>query len=179
MKHTNLIPVTGPRLGAPYLPDSDRPLGSRRCRLGLGALFLLVPTLVASAQNYSLDWHTIAGGGGASAGGAYSVEGTIGEPDAGSPLTGGNYSITGGFWSLVAAVQTPGAPILSVALTNGMVRISWPQPAPDWVLEQTSTLTGAGPRWMEIAPPYPTNSTHFHLTVPPANGHSFYRLKKP
>ena len=41
----------------------------------------------------------------------YSVSGTIGQHDAGGPMTGGNYSLTGGFWALYA-VQTPGAPCL-------------------------------------------------------------------
>jgi len=63
----------------------------------------------AQAQTYSIDWYTIDGGGGTSTGGVYAVSGTIGQPDAGGPMTGGNYSLTGGFWSLIAAVQT-GAP---------------------------------------------------------------------
>jgi hypothetical protein len=51
--------------------------------------FLLVAALCASlaavvmAQNYSIDWFTIDGGGGTSTGGVYSVSGTIGQPDAG------------------------------------------------------------------------------------------------
>ena len=38
-----------------------------------------------------------AGGGGTSTGGVYSVSGTIGQPDAGL-LTGGSYTLAGGFW---------------------------------------------------------------------------------
>src|SRR6516164_4620415 len=53
-----------------------------------------------SAQNYSIDWYKIAGGGGTSTGGTYQVSGTIGQPDASGAMTGGNYSITGGFWAL-------------------------------------------------------------------------------
>jgi hypothetical protein len=58
---------------------------------------------------YSIDWSTIDGGGGTSTGGVYSVTGTIGQPDAGK-MSGGNFTLDGGFWGLVAAVQTPGAP---------------------------------------------------------------------
>ena len=47
---------------------------------------------VAYAQTYSIDWSTIDGGGGTSTGGVYSVSGTIGQPDAGGPMTNGQYS---------------------------------------------------------------------------------------
>src|ERR1039458_1945409 len=67
----------------------------------------------ATAQSYSIDWYKIAGGGGTSTGGTYQVSGTIGQPDAGGAMTGGSYSLTGGFWSLYA-VQTPGAPLLTI-----------------------------------------------------------------
>ncbi len=62
-------------------------------------LGLLVPIL-GSAQNYSINWSAIDGGAGSSTGGVYSVRGTIGQADAGGPLTNGQYSITGGFWAL-------------------------------------------------------------------------------
>ena len=38
----------------------------------------------------------------------YQVNGTIGQPDAGGPMTGSSYSLTGGFWSLISVVQTAG-----------------------------------------------------------------------
>ena len=63
--------------------------------LGLFAGFLSPPVLLA--QPYSLDWFTIDGGGGTSTGGVYLVSGTIGQPDAGGPMTDGNYSLTDGF----------------------------------------------------------------------------------
>ena len=56
-------------------------------------------SLTASAQSYSIDWYKIAGGGGTSTGAIYTVTGTIGQPDAGGAMTGGNYSLTGGFWA--------------------------------------------------------------------------------
>ena len=80
----------------------------------------------AWTQDYSIDWHTIDGGGGTSRGGVYSVSGTIGQSDASTTtMTGGHYSLTGGFWSLVA-IQTPGAPTLKIVPAGaGMARISW------------------------------------------------------
>jgi hypothetical protein len=56
----------------------------------------------------------------------YSVSGTIGQPDAGGPLSGGIYSLTGGFWSLLSVVQTPGSPWLSIMLTaTNTALVSW------------------------------------------------------
>ena len=49
------------------------------------------------AQNYTLDWSTI-GGGGTSTGGIYSVSAMIGEVAAGA-TSGGGYTLDGGFWS--------------------------------------------------------------------------------
>lgn len=57
-----------------------------------------VLSAVAMAQTYDLSWYTIDGGGGYSAGGSYTLEGTIGQPDAGGPMVGGPYELTGGFW---------------------------------------------------------------------------------
>jgi len=47
---------------------------------------------------YDLSWNTVDGGGGTSSGGAYTLAGTIGQPDAGVAMTGGAYSVVGGFW---------------------------------------------------------------------------------
>ena len=63
----------------------------------------------ASAQNYQIDWFTLDGGGGASAGGQYTLTGTIGQPDAGE-LAGGSYVLEGGFWPGI--VPQSGAPRL-------------------------------------------------------------------
>lgn len=47
---------------------------------------------------FAIDWHTIDTGGGTSTGGALKLTGTIGQHDAGAPMTGGDLSLTGGFW---------------------------------------------------------------------------------
>jgi hypothetical protein len=92
------------------------------------AVVLLLTAVHAHSQPYSINWYKIAGGGGTSAGGVYSVSGTIGQHDAGGPMTGGSYSLTGGFWSLIGVVQTPGAPLLTVFLAPQLsaVTIFWP-----------------------------------------------------
>ncbi len=51
-----------------------------------------------AAGQLSLDWYTIDGGGYTySTGGALSLGGTVGQPDAGV-LDGGGYALFGGFW---------------------------------------------------------------------------------
>src|SRR5579872_6844207 len=99
---------------------------------------LLTP--VAHAQNYSIDWYKIAGGGGTSTGGTYSVSGTIGQPDASGAMTGGNYSVTGGFWALIQVVQTPGAPKLFISQSGHTVTVYW-QNVTGWTLHQSGNLT--------------------------------------
>jgi hypothetical protein len=64
------------------------------------ALLLALVTLSALASSgggFLLDWFTVDGGGGRSSGGVYTLNGTIGQPDAGV-LAGGAYTLQGGFW---------------------------------------------------------------------------------
>jgi hypothetical protein len=138
-------------------------------------LLFLASAIIAHAQNYSIDWFKIAGGGGASTGGVYSVSGTLGQPDAGT-LSGGNYTLAGGFWGIISAVQTPGAPLLSIERNAGNVRVSWPKPSAGFVLHQSLTVTGA---WTQVSFPYTTNATDISITVPSPVGNKFYRLRSP
>ena len=108
----------------------------------LGLIILALAVLSARAQSYSVDWYKIAGGGGTSTGGLYSVSGTIGQPDASGAMTGGNYSLTGGFWSLINVVQTTGAPTLSITHSGNSVIVSWPTPSASWTLQQNGNLAG-------------------------------------
>jgi hypothetical protein len=68
-------------------------------RIALAAAVLALVTGIALAQGgYDLSWWTADGGGQTfSAGGDYSLGGTIGQPDAGL-LTGPGYQLSGGFW---------------------------------------------------------------------------------
>ena len=138
---------------------------------------LLLPSL-GVAQNYSVDWFTIDGGGGLSTGGVYTVSGTIGQPDAGL-MSGGNFTLQGGFWGVVSLIQTPGAPLLSITLTNRNVTISWPKPADGFLLEQTNRLTGSPGLWPGVSSGYVTNSTNISVTLPASPGNQYFRLRKP
>ena len=74
---------------------------------------LIIVCLLAAAINkaqaqtgdgYDLTWNTMESGGrAAAADGSYSIYGTFGQPDARPSLTGGEYSLVGGFWSFLSA----------------------------------------------------------------------------
>ena len=65
----------------------------------LGALLLfLVSVALASPEAFDLSRWTVDGGGGESEGGGYALIGTIGQPDVGYQMTGGDYTLVGGFW---------------------------------------------------------------------------------
>lgn len=130
------------------------------------------------SQPYALDWFTLDGGG-TSTGGAYSLTGTVSQPDAGA-MRGGNFTLVGGFWGVVAAVQAPGAPLLTVTRGNTAVRVAWTAPAEGWLLHATTNFVTAGSVWTEIPPPYQTNGlTSIFVTEPSPVGNKFYRLHKP
>ncbi len=171
---------------APHRLNLPEPLRARKRRLRCAlpahsktwrqfAIALLLLTALASsrAQNFSIDWHTIDGGGGTSAGGVYSISGTIGQPDA--AMNGGGYSLAGGFWS---AVQIPGAPLLTIYLTTGnRAVVSWPSPATGFTLQQNNGLNPAS--WTTPPETVADNGTNRFILVNPPAGNRFYRLFKP
>jgi hypothetical protein len=132
--------------------------------------------VTARAQSYSIDWYKIAGGGGTSTGGTYSVSGTIGQPDASGAMTGGSYSLTGGFWALISAVQTVGAPPLYISHAGNIVTVYW-QNVAGWSLHQNNSLnTLVG--WSLNGSWSTTNGTNYLNVVNPS-GNLFYRLQNP
>jgi hypothetical protein len=143
---------------------------------GLVFGFLLSALCFQAWGQYSIDWSTIDGGGGTSTGGVYSVTGTIGQPDAGA-MSGGNYTLQGGFWGVIAAVQTPGAPLLSIVrTTTNTVAVFWPSPSTGWTLQQ-NTNSVSSVNWSNITSGIADDGTTKTLIVDPPAGNRFYRLK--
>ena len=141
-------------------------------RLPITAL-LFGSSLCLRAQPYELSWFTIDGGGGTSTGGVYSVTGTIGQPDAGGPMTNGQYSVIGGFWALPAAVQVVDAPVLTIAPASpGEATISWTPATLGFVLQESLSLSSAA--WTNS----PSGATN-PIVVPATLPSRFYRLFKP
>ena len=142
-------------------------------------LLLAVMGLNAFAQNYSIDWHKIASGGGTSTNGSYQVSGTIGQHDASGAMSGGSYSVTGGFWSLISVVQTAGVPnlILVPDGTNG-VNILWPAPATNsYTLQQNSNLANVG-GWVSSSYSITAANGTNSVTITSPAGNLFFRLKR-
>jgi hypothetical protein len=145
-------------------------------RLVAMLLFAMLPLVSTFAQTYSIDWYKIAGGGGTSTGGVYAVSGTIGQHDAGGPMTGGNYSLTGGFWALVSVVQTPGAPTLYISHAGNIVTVYW-QDVSGWSLQQNGNLASSA-GWSASGGVTTVNGTNYlNLTSP--TGNLFFRLNHP
>ena len=137
------------------------------------ALLLSAAGITASGQSLVVDWFSIDGGGGVSTGGVYSVGGTIGQPDAGEAMIGGNYSLVGGFWALPLVIQTAGAPLLTIVpLGANQARISWAPNTPGFLLQENTDLNTTN--WVTLQG-VTTNSVVVPVT-PPLKA---YRLRKP
>jgi hypothetical protein len=143
------------------------------------AVVLLLTAVHAHSQPYSINWYKIAGGGGTSAGGVYSVSGTIGQHDAGGPMTGGSYSLTGGFWSLIGVVQSPGAPLLTLFLDHQLsaVTISWPSSEGSFTLQTNGNLATSS--WVDYGGMVNSAGGTNSITLNPSAGNLFFRLKSP
>jgi len=131
----------------------------------------------AAAQSYSIDWFTIDGGGGTSTGGVYTVSGTIGQPDAGH-MSGGNFTIDGGFWGIIGAIQSPGSPLLRVLLTStNTVVVAWPAASTGFSLQQNTNLNAT--LWAGVTNTVNVVGSENQIIVAPPVGNRFYRLKNP
>jgi hypothetical protein len=93
-------------------------------------------------------------------------------------MTGGNYSISGGFWGIIAAVQTPNAPLLTITRSNIFAVISWPDAATGFRLENNNNLSLTN-GWATAPQTRSTNAGIISVTVPASSGNNFYRLKNP
>jgi len=99
---------------------ADTRVAPARVRWLAAFLFLVVavPVLAQSAATYDLTWSTVDGGGGTSSGGIYSLGGTAGQPDAGL-VSGGTFTLAGGFSPGGAVAQPPQFQILLPAVLRG------------------------------------------------------------
>ena len=139
------------------------------------SLAVCLMTQQINAQTYSIDWDQVASGGGTSTGGAYSVAGTIGQPDAGLTLSGGGYSLIGGFWSLVSGLEKATPPTLFIILGAHDVTVYW-QAQNGWILQENTDLN-AVKGWMNSSGVTTVNGVSFHSVVNPTSA-IFFRLTR-
>jgi hypothetical protein len=87
--------------------------------------------------------------------------------------------VDGGFWGIIAVVQTPGAPLLSIVrTTTNTVAVSWPSPSTGFTLQE-NTNGIATANWSNVTATIQDNGTTKALIVNPPIGNRFYRLFKP
>jgi hypothetical protein len=145
---------------------------------GFKSLLAVLAFAACSAQaqtNFTVDWFTIDGGGGTSTGGTYTVSGTIGQADAGA-MSGGQYSVTGGYWAMIAAVQTPGLPNLSIRhVAPSSVVVSWAS-TPACTLVTNASLSTTN--WVAYGGSVNTSGGTNSVTITPPKGNLFFRLKQ-
>ena len=140
-------------------------------------LSCLLTAHVATAQsggNFALTWSTLDSGGGPSAGGGFTLNGTIGQPDAGVRLSGGGFTVTGGFW----AGATESSPRLFVRLSGGnTVILSWPNPSTGYVLEQATNVDAPAGGWSVVAESPVVVGTNREVSLPVEGTRRFFRLR--
>jgi len=147
----------------------------------LSALSLLAAVCGASTQSFSIDRFAMAGGGGASTGGAFESSGTIGQPDAGA-MNGGSYSLAGGFWG---ASQTPPAAdsvIIRVRVVNGEVHLRFTGiPGRIYYVERAHSVAGPWPERLATITMPIDGVVDFVDTTDPVffSPKSFYRTSTP
>lgn len=133
---------------------------------------LTADELARPPARFAVDWFTVDGGGGETADGRFTITGTIGQHDPGE-ASNGRFTVTAGFWAAAIAVQTLGAPTLSILPTGpGLATISWDPPTPGFVLQVSDTLAPVA--WSDAS----SGATN-PITVPATPSTRFYRLFRP
>lgn len=92
-------------------------------------------------------------------------------------MTGGNYTLEGGFLSGIVLVQTPGAPQLSIQLSGSNAIISWSMDGSTGFILQESANLSSPANWNNSGVVVTTSGNTKSVTVP-ATGMKYYRLKK-
>jgi hypothetical protein len=93
-------------------------------------------------------------------------------------MSGGSYTLAGGFWGIISAIDTPGAPLLTIRFTQtNTVVVSWPSVSVGFSPQQSLSLDT--PNWIAPAETITDNGTNKFIIVNPPAGNRFYRLFKP
>lgn len=132
----------------------------------------------ASAQ-FGIDWLTIDGGGGLASGGNFSLNGTLGQPDAGT-MSGGAFTLNGGFWSGAIDDTLGSLPTLSIRIGIGnTVILSWPHPSTGFQLQETSAISAGGTGWANVGPVPSVVGANKELSLTIGPGSRGFRLCRP
>jgi hypothetical protein len=91
--------------------------------------------------------------------------------------SGGSYSLTGGFWSLISVVQTAGLPNLTITHIGSSVTVSWPNTG-SYTLQQNANLA-LGNGWATSGYSITTASGTNSIIITSPTGNLFFRLSNP
>lgn len=138
------------------------------------ALILASGTASLCAQ-YAIDWLTIDGGGGFSSGGAYTLAGTLGQPDA-AASSRGDYDLLGGFWSAFADAPTGAVPRLRIARSGTNVILAWPVDSSGFQLQASPGLTPSD--WSGVKTVPVVVGDEYQVVEPLGVEPRFFRLMK-
>ncbi|MES2705574.1 MAG: hypothetical protein V4726_03125 [Verrucomicrobiota bacterium] len=130
---------------------------------------------VQTGGPWKLSAFTIDSGGGKSSAGAWTITGTLGQPDA-SPITAtaGAFVVQGGFWADAAVIPAAGdGPGLTLTRLDAFnVQLAWPAEAAGYTLQYSNDLTN----WAFLQDITAAGSAAWSLNQGPR---FFFRLKKP
>jgi hypothetical protein len=134
--------------------------------------------LAQSGGGYDLRWNTLGGGGGPSAGGSFTLNGTIGQADAGT-MSGASFVLSGGFWGGIVGIIGP-VPALSIRLVSGNdVILTWPNPSTGYVLQQTANMSAPGGGWTDVTQTPVINGANKEVTLAATGAFCMFRLRQP
>ena len=142
-------------------------------RYALLSCSVLCLNWAASAQSYSLDSSTIAGGGGSAAGSVYSITGTIGQPLVGE-ITNANYSVQSGFWGVWTSISTPSAPLRIFRTATNAVVVAWPANLSGYSLRQSPDVNASN--WSSVTNSVTVLGDENQVIIPNPVGSRFFRL---
>lgn len=128
-------------------------------------------------EGFSIEWQVLDATVGTSTGGSYSITGIIGQPNASTPMTGGEFSISGGVTGLAVALREQNSPALRIEPRGANLLIAWPSSGMGFHLQQSSSLITPG--WNEVLVTPTVAGSENQILLPFAAGHRFFRLHKP
>jgi hypothetical protein len=143
--------------------------------VGVAAVFFLSASL-SSAQTFMLEGAALSGGGGPTTGGAFSLNGTIGQPATDSSR-GGEFTLQSGLWSAFATEPPGDIPSLRIARSGWNIVLAWPDPSSGFQLQES--LSVASPNWMSVNVVPAVVGSEKQVTQTLAPGARFYRLHRP
>ena len=141
---------------------------------GTLAVALIGVTAVVWAQvgdGFGLSWSTVDGGGATSSGGDFSLGGTAGQHDAGGPMAGGDFTVTGGFWAGAApsVVGVNCTLVVDLSFADGITTWSFVVGAGEPSTWSTSVILLGNdiPLWSIALPTLPPITISFSFSLPP------------